>query len=397
MDVATASAKGLRVVGHHDLDGYGDGMQVLRQGNALYVGHNGPSGMGTSILDVSDPTQPQLVEQWPAPLNTHTHKVQVADGLLLVNNERFPYRPKTPLGPHTAGLAVYSLTDPLHPKKIGFWESGGKGVHRIVWEGGRYAHMSATPEGFSDRIWVVIDLEDPTSPTLAGKWWMPGQWEAGGEVATSSSSRSHFRVAAHHALLEGNYAYLGYDDANLVVLDVSDMTNPRHVGSLAWGGGATHTAMPLAGRDLLVVSDEQQYDGPHAPERRIHLVDISDPTMPRYLRTLPAPDAAYDLLPQRFGPHGFHENRAGSYRSNRLVFATYFNAGVRVYDLADPENPREVAHWVSATPPGSAAPQSNDLFVDSDGIIWVTDRGTGGVFALQPDDELAALMVESAY
>jgi hypothetical protein len=398
MAMATASAKGLRVIGHHDLNGYGDGMQVLREGNALYVGHNGPSGMGTSILDVSDPTNPRLVEQWPSPPNTHTHKVQVADGLLLVNNERFPYRPKTPLGPHSAGLVVYSLADPLHPERIGFWESGGKGVHRIVWEGGRYAHLSATPDGFRDRIWVVIDMADPTNPRLASKWWMPGQWEAGGEtVPTRNHPDGHFRAAAHHALTEGDYAYLGYDDANLVVLDVSDMTDPKQVGSCFWGGGATHTAMPLAGRDLLVVSDEQQFDGPHAPERRIHLIDIADPRNPRYLRQVPAPDAAYDSQPQRFGPHGFHENRAGSYRSNRLVFAAYFNAGVRVYDLADPEDPREIAHWVSETPPGSAAPQANDLFVDSDGIVWVTDRGTGGVFALQPDDELAALMAESAY
>lgn len=53
MTIGTASAKGLKVLGHHDLDGNGDGMQVLREGNALYVGHNGTTGAGTSILDVS--------------------------------------------------------------------------------------------------------------------------------------------------------------------------------------------------------------------------------------------------------------------------------------------------------------------------------------------------------
>jgi hypothetical protein len=390
---ATASAKGLQVIGHHDLDGSGDGMQVLREGDALYVGHAGTSRAGTSILDVSDPTSPVLVEQWPAPDFTHTHKVQVADGLLLVNHERFPYRPTTPLGPHSAGLAIYSLADPLHPQRIGFWESTGKGIHRIVFEGGRYAHMSGTPEGFRDRIWMTVDLADPSNPQLAGRWWSPGQWEAGGEVAEWPQGH---RVAAHHALTEGNHAYLGYDDANLVVLDVSDVLRPREVGRLEWGGGATHTCMPLVGRDLLVVTDEQQHDGPHGEERRIHLVDIADPSKPRYLRTLPAPDASYDELPQRFGPHNVHENRAGSYRSNEIVFATYFSAGVRVYDLADPHDPREIAHWAAEAPPGSQVAQANDLFVDADGIIWVTDRGTGGVTALQPDDELAARMREAA-
>jgi hypothetical protein len=368
-------------------------MQVLREGDALYVGHNGTSGAGTSILDVSDPARPVLVAQWDAPANTHTHKVQVADGLLLVNHERFPYRPKKPLGPHSAGLAVYSLEDPFAPRRLGFWECGGKGVHRIVWEGGDFAHMSGTPKGFRDRIWMTVDMRVPTAPNLACSWWWPGQWEAGGEVADWPDDH---RVAAHHALSEGHYSYLGYDDANLVVLDISDITRPRDVARLQWGGGATHTCMPLPGRDLLVVTDEQQHDGPGAVERAIHLIDIANPTNPTYLRKLPAPEGSFDQMPQRFGPHCFHENRAGSYRSNRIVFATYFNAGVRVYDLADPDDPREIAHWVSDIPPGAAAPQANDLFVDADGLVWVTDRGTGGVFALQPDDDLAALMEESA-
>lgn len=394
MTIGTASAKWLRIIGHHDLAGRGDGMQVLREGSTLYVGHNGTTGAGTSILDVSAPDQPRLVSQWDAPKNTHTHKVQVADGLLLVNHERFPYRPKAPLGPHSAGLAIYRLDDPFAPEQVGFWESGGKGVHRIVWEGGRYAHVSATPDGFRDRIWCVIDLKDPTNPVLVSRWWWHGQWEGGGEVADWPDGK---RVAAHHALVEGDYAYVGYDDANLVVLDISDITAPREAGRLEWIGGATHTCMPLTGRNLLVATDEQQHDGPHGEERRIHLIDIADPTNPAYLRMLPAPDASFDELPQRFGPHNFHENRVGSYRSNELVFATYFNAGVRVYDLADPEDPREIAHWVSERPPGSKVPQANDLFVDADGIIWVTDRGTGGVFALQPDEALAVRMREASF
>ena len=85
---AVASATGLRLLAHHDLGGHGDGMQVLREGDALYVGHTGTSGMGTSILDVSDPARPVLVTQWWAPARSHTHKVQVADGLLLVNHEK---------------------------------------------------------------------------------------------------------------------------------------------------------------------------------------------------------------------------------------------------------------------------------------------------------------------
>ena len=382
-----ASADGLRLLGHHDLGGCGDGMQVIRSGDALYVGHTGTTGMGTSILDVTEPAAPVLVTQWPAAPRSHTHKVQVADGLLVVNAEKFPYRAQVS-EPFPAGLTVYELTDPLRPRKVGFWPSGGRGVHRIVWTGGRYAHMSATPAGFRDRIWIVVDLSDPARPTEAGRWWWPGQredeqpgWEPGE------------RYAAHHALIAEGRAYLGYDDAGMVILDVSDLTNPCKVGHLSWDGGSTHTCLPLPGRGLVVVTDEQVRDGPDAPSRAVRVVDISG-DQPRVLSVCPEP-AGYRQLPLRFGAHNLHENQAGSYRSGRLVFATYFSAGVRVYDLADPAHPAEVAHWVPRAPAGQPVPQINDLFVDGTGLLWVTDRIGGGLYVLAPEPPLAALMAQA--
>jgi hypothetical protein len=371
----TASAHGLRLLGHSDLGGYGDGMQVLREGNALYVGHFGPSGMGTSILDVSDPAQPRIVEQIPAPPGTHTHKVQVADGLLLVNEEQFRGG-----DPYAAGIVVYDVaTDPFAPRPIGRFESGGRGVHRIVWTGGRYAHASAIPEGFDDRIWIVVDMSDPEHPVEAARY------------ALDEPQPEGERYAAHHALLDADVAYLGYDDAGMVVLDVSNPTEPRKLARIAWQpGGSTHTFLPLPGRKLVVVTDEQTTDGPDAPSRLVRVVDVAAPAAPRVVGICPEPERRYEGL--RYGPHNLHENRAGSYRSERLVFVTYFNAGLRVYDLADPAQPVEVAHWVPEPPAGQAAPQLNDLFVDAAGLIWVTDRYAGGLHVLQPEPDLARLL-----
>jgi hypothetical protein len=358
-----------RVVSHSDLDGCGDGMQVLREGDALYVGHYGSSGMGTTVLDVRDPERPHIVDQWPAPPGTHTHKVQVADGLLLVNEERFKGADTW-----TAGMVVYDASDPLKPVRLGRFECGGDGVHRIVWTGGRYAHASATPEGCADRIWLVLD---PRARTEVARWELDEPPPMGK------------RYAAHHALVQGTTAYLGYGDAGMVVLDLSDPARPRKLWRLDWGGGGTHTCLPLEGRDLVAVTDEQMTDGPDAPRRYVRLVDARER---RVVSVCPEPEGDFASRPVRFGPHNLHENRVGSYRSATVIFATYFNAGLRVYDVSDPARPVEIASWVS----DDDEPQTNDLFVEEDGLVWVTDRFHGGLTCLEPEPELARFLAERA-
>lgn len=379
-------SSGFGLLGHSRLSGHGDGMQVLREGDALYVGHFGPSGMGTSILDVSDVSNPIVVRQWRAPAGTHTHKVQVADGLLLVNHEQF----RGGAG-YSAGMAVYSLEDPFDPQRIGWFDSTGKGVHRIVYTGGRYAYVSAIPDGFNDRIWVIVDLEDPTSPTEVGRWWWPGQYR--GEEPTWPDGK---RYAAHHALVEGDRAYLGYNDAGMVILDIADPTAPQVVSKLTWDPvGDTHTCLPLPGRDLLVVTDEETHDRCAAGPHYVRLIDISDERDPSVVSVVPPPEGDFCERGLRFGPHNLHENRPGSYRSAEVVFVTYFNAGLRVYDLADPAAPQELGHFIPELPDGQTDIQINDVFVAADGLVYVTDRVDGGVYILEPDETLRARMEEA--
>jgi hypothetical protein len=291
-------------------------------------------------------------------------------------------------------MAVYELRDPFNPRQLGWFDSTGLGVHRIVWTGGRFAYMSAIPEGFDDRIWVIVDMSDPGHPVEVGRWWWPGQWTGGGEQPTWPDGK---RYAAHHALLDGLIAYLGYGDAGLVVLDVSDPQRPVQLAALAWSpGGDTHTCLPLPGRDLVVVTDEEVTDGCAAEEHLVRVVDVGDPADPRVLGVCPPPAGDFCERGLRFGPHNTHENRPGSYRSAELVFVTYFNAGLRVYDVADPRAPVEIGHWIPPTPPGQAAVQINDVYVSEAFDIYVTDRIGGGVYALRPDEGLAARMREAA-
>jgi len=77
-DIEARSEKwNIRLLAHNDLNGHGDGMQLLKAGRYVYVAHLGTSPMALTILDADDPTDPRVVNEIPHAPNTHAHKVQI--------------------------------------------------------------------------------------------------------------------------------------------------------------------------------------------------------------------------------------------------------------------------------------------------------------------------------
>ncbi|HYA30842.1 MAG TPA: hypothetical protein VEI95_18640, partial [Acidobacteriota bacterium] len=106
---AKSESWNMRVIGHHDLNGHGDGMQLLKQGRYVYVAHLGTSPMALSILDVADPTDPRVITQMPHASNTHAHKVQIVGDILIQNQERPYFDKSVPASvPNEAGIKIYS-------------------------------------------------------------------------------------------------------------------------------------------------------------------------------------------------------------------------------------------------------------------------------------------------
>jgi hypothetical protein len=90
-------------------------------------------------------------------------------------------------------------------------------------------------------------------------------------------------------------------------------------------------------------------------------------------------------MPGTFGPHNLHENRPGSLQSEDMIFATYNNAGVRIFDIKDAVAPKEVAWWappapkkmIDPRPKVTLAAKTADIYVMPDGLMYVTDWNAG--------------------
>ena len=113
----------------------------------------------------------------------------------------------------------------------------------------------------------------------------------------------------------------------------------------------THNCLPLPDRDLLVVADEAVLDNCEDGIKYVWMFDIREKSNPVSISTFPTPDEAdYVAKGAHFGPHNIHENRPDGMVSDQMIYATYQNAGVRVFDISDAHRPEEVAAFVPPAP-----------------------------------------------
>lgn len=394
-------AKNMRFVGYSDQGGMPGGTQIMKHRGHVYVGKN----EGVSVLDVSDPKHPRAVNFLPGDPNSWHIHLQTHDDLLLVIDSVDFYMVKPDerqyyggsiKGVHsgmygvrgtdfTAGMRVYDISEPAKPRRIGYLAVEGCGLHRIWYDGGRYAYASALLDGFSDHILLIIDMKDPTHPVEAGRWWIPGMWTEGGETPSWTSGR----VALHHAVVADGIAYGGWRDGGLTIVDVKDPANPQLIAHRNWRppfGGGTHSCLPLLDRDLLVVTDEAVLDNCADQVKYTWVFDIREKANPVSISTFSTPaEQEYCKKPGHFGPHNLHENRAGSFQSSKIIFATYQNAGLRVFDISNAFRPEELGYFVPPLPERMTerrkgrplATHTTDVFVDGEGLAYISDYNSG--------------------
>jgi hypothetical protein len=235
----------------------------------------------------------------------------------------------------------------------------------------RYAYISTEMQGFHGNILVVY-----SRPQEVSRWWMPGQNVEAGETPHWTGLQNRL----HHALRFGDELWASVWYAGLRVIDASDIRNLKTVGAFDYHPPfpePTHTAAPLPqrwnGRRIAVAVDEEHEHTKgqlHAGLWFLDVEDISDirPLGMFHLGELDSPFSSAG----RFGAHQFQERVSGD-----RLYCAWFAGGLRMLDISDPTAPEEIGWFIPEPPAGQASPQSNDVFVDGRGLVYLIDRNSG--------------------
>ncbi len=410
-----ALSRRVRQLGMLDIAGGG---QVVVQGDYAYVGHMKPP-YGTSIVDVSDRSNPRLVGEIRLDGDaSHTHKVRVVGDLMYVNveqNDRH-FRKKSALiadaeaalskalgrapsdketaerigvtaedipvlrrvlkqGYSDGGFRVYDVSDKSKPWLIAHHKTHGIGVHRFHADE-RYAYISTEMEGFVGNILVIYDMQDPARPQEVSRWWMPGQHVAAGERPTWRGTSQRL----HHAMRCGDELWASVWEAGFRVLDVSDIRQPRTLGAYNYHPAIpepTHTVMPfenlIGGRRIAAAIDEEHTHIPGRLHAFLWIFDVTDLADMQPLSIFTVSELATPYASEgRFGAHQYREKLDGT-----LIYATWFSGGLRIVDVKNPMLPEEVGFFIPEPLGNNRSPQSNDVTLGDDGIIYLIDRNRG--------------------
>ena len=394
-----------KLLSHNTLDGFGGvgegmGMQKTKDGRRImWLGHEAAPKNFTGV-DVTDPKNPKVIIQTELPHHKmRSNSLEVCgDTMYVAHQIRGAEAGATP-----AGFDIWDISTPENPKKITHFDASGPhslGAHCVWCVDNEFVHMSCGAPDFEPRnpndhqIYRIIDVRNPSKPVEAGRWWYPGQSVKDKEPPLKRHPKFDNGYRPHNIQWypeRPNRAYVGYLDGGVVILDISDKAHPKEVTRYNYSppmNGFTHTAMPLFSRDLLIVTDECTYDDGKDWPKLTWVVNMADETNLVPISTFPLPPVeVFSKRGGRFGSHNLYENYPldVAWRSDNIILATFFNGGLRVYDLTNPYQPQEVAYFVPGAPALSpkGSVQINDVYVDDRGLVYTVDRFTGGLYILE--------------
>lgn len=304
---------------------------------------------GLTVVDVSDPAHPRVTKQIPAE-GGYWNGVWAKGDALYVASEN--------LGVHT-----FDITDPDNPVYTSVQVQENKDAHTVFVEGN---HLYAM--GDPTRIY---DISDPLAPRLLGRYEPPG-------------AASFPGAYVHDAFVYKGRMYSFYWSYGMQISDVSrvDEQEPTPLGAYRYGidsrGNPTlNSAHSHAGAVGTFVDRLIAFEGGEDWGSHLRVLDVTDPTNVKLL-------ARYRLR-EEASIHNMILDEA-----RKRLYIAYYHEGVRVLDVANPAQPREISYFNtfrSEDPMrglgfyegaiGIRVPKAPDVSAANAGLIYTVDTSRG--------------------
>ncbi len=433
--------RNMSLLGHHDLQGRSAYQPVIERQGELWVAYIGLMGgqakndvtgnvewNGTLLIDVTDPSRPFTLSHIPGSNDEIGRGGSGAQMSRVCTMHRKTYLLRS-YG--SSGHEVWDVTEPRDPQLVVTVADDLSSVHKNWWECDTgIAYIVGNDKDWRSRHTRIYDLSDPQHPLFIRNYGIPGQ-EPG-------SNSQPIPTNLHGPIVLGNRVYFGYGssrDGIIQIVDRDKLLNGRAQASvanleapeiaryyLAPNYGA-HTTLPIIGvkvpdyknssegsiRDFLIVPSESTRNECQEERDAVLVIDITYPKAPMPISSYQVRESDGDFCQRggRFGPHAIDESMYPGYYK-KLIFVSYFNAGVRVVDIRNPYAPREVGYYIPATTSNTeqrcldvdgtrrckTAIQTNNVEVDDRGLIYIVDRAGTGMHVLKITGEALGISKE---
>ncbi|MCD6217757.1 hypothetical protein J7L05_07835 [bacterium] len=210
--------------------------EIIIVGNYAYF-----AGNKLTILDISDPTNPETISIYDPPELFHCIAIQDECIYGGTNNDYF---------------IIVDISNPSEPELLSQIDTCTKGIA----VNGDYAYVAATEEGFK-----VIDIHDPINPQIVGQV---------------------FTLDAVDVVTDGYYAYIADFEEGLKIVNISDPANPETIGQ------------EFIDRPRSIVVDGD-YAYMALDSGALKILNISDPSDPFVYSMIETEGATYDVKVER--------------------------------------------------------------------------------------------------
>ena len=436
-------ANNMRLVGINDLQARSAYQPTIhKQGNRYiaYIGHHGgtpdvPKPVnkmtgqaefnGTSIVDVTDPKQPKYLKHIPAQEGLSesggAQMVQVCDGRTLPKGDPGKVYLLRNFGGQ--GHEMWDVTRPDSPSFITRVSWNLKDTHKNTWEcdTGIAFLVSGVQTWRIRRMTEVFDLSDPAKPVKIRDFGLVGQ-----EPGTSGTVPTDL-----HGMIstgpQGNRVYIGYGTNKGGIMQIVDrdkllngakeptpdnLRYPEIAQMPMSAFNGAHTTFPMLDmpvaefsedrdgktRDIVMIVDEAILNECGEPRQMVWFADVTTETRPMMISSYTVPEASGHFCQRggRFGSHSSNESMAPVFYK-KMVFISFFNAGVRALDIRDPYHPVEAGYFIPSITAATdkrcvkidekerckVAIQTNNVETDERGYIYIVDRANTGLHVLE--------------